>query len=142
MTTYPIRSVPDDDTAWGGDERDVIAGVNDHQTRVTALEASASALTANSQSGTSYTLVLGDAGKVVELTNAAAVTLTVPTNSSVTFPVGTIIELYRGGAGQVTVSTTATLRAPRGPKLAVQYASASLRKRATDEWVLSGDVTT
>lgn len=142
--TYPIRSVPDGDTAWGPDLRATIAGVNDHQTRVTSLEGSASALTANSQTGTTYTLVLADAGKVVELTNAAAITLTIPTNASVAFPVGTVIELYQGGAGQVTVSTSASpgLRAPDGAKLAKQYASASLRKRATDEWILSGNVTT
>lgn len=36
--TYPIRSVPDADTAWGADIRATIAGVNDHQTRITALE--------------------------------------------------------------------------------------------------------
>jgi hypothetical protein len=36
--TYPIRQPPDLDTAWGGDVRAAIGGVNNHQTRVTALE--------------------------------------------------------------------------------------------------------
>lgn len=36
--TYPIRSVPDGDTAWGADLRATIAGVNDHQSRLTAIE--------------------------------------------------------------------------------------------------------
>jgi hypothetical protein len=35
---YPIRSVPDGDTNWGPDLRATIAGVNDHQTRISALE--------------------------------------------------------------------------------------------------------
>jgi hypothetical protein len=141
--TYPIRVISDGDTAWGPDLRFAIAGVNDHQTRVTALEGSASALTANTQTGTTYTLVLGDAGKCVEMNNAAANTLTIPLNASVPFPVGTVIELYQVGAGQTTVSPgSTTLRAPDGSKLSKQYASASLRKRATDEWVLAGSVTT
>ena len=36
----------------------------------------------NAQTGTTYTLVLTDAGKVVTLANASAVTLTVPPNCS------------------------------------------------------------
>lgn len=142
--TYPIAQPADNAAAytWTPPIRAAIAGVNDHQTRVNALEGSSSVLIANSQTGTTYTLVLSDANKVIELTNAAAITLTIPTNASVAFPVGTLIELYQGGAGQVTVSTSVTLRAPDGAKLAKQYASASLRKRATDEWVLSGNVTT
>jgi len=141
--SYPIRSVPDGDTAWGNDLRDSIAAANDHQTRVTSLEGSASALTANTQTGTTYTLVIGDAGKCVEMNNGAANTLTIPLNASVGFPTGTVIELYQVGAGQTTVAITGggTLRAPDGAKLSKQFASASLRKRATDEWVLAGSVT-
>jgi len=97
---------------------------------------------ANTQTGTSYTLVLGDGGGVVEMNNSGANTLTVPPNSSVAFPVGTIVEVYQHGAGQTTIAAGSgvTIRAPRGLKLASQYASAVLRKRATNEWVLTGDV--
>ncbi|MGB1278485.1 MAG: hypothetical protein ACPG5V_00880 [Vibrio cyclitrophicus] len=42
-------------------------------------------LEVNTQTGTTYTLVLGDAGKVLTLTNASAITLTVPTHASVAF---------------------------------------------------------
>lgn len=88
----------------------------------------------------SYTLVLGDAGKAVEMNVGTANTLTVPPNSAVAFPVGTVIEVFQLGAGQVTVTAGAgvTLRAALGAKLAAQYASATLRKRATDEWVVAG----
>lgn len=102
-------------------------------------------LTINSQTGTTYTLVLTDAdGVVVECNNASAITLTIPLNSSVAFPIGTVINLYQLGAGQVTVAITGggTLRAPSGAKLRVQYSEATLRKRDTDTWVLSGDLTT
>jgi len=101
-------------------------------------------ITGNNQTGTTYTLVLSDAGKCVEGNNASAITLTIPPNTSVAFPVGTVIEVFQQGAGQITVTAGSgvTLRAPDGAKTAKQYASASLRQRATDEWVLAGNVTT
>lgn len=91
----------------------------------------------------SYTLVLADGGKVVEMNVATANTLTVPPNSSVAFPIGTIIEVHQYGAGQTTITPGAgvTLRSNGGKlKTAAQYASASLRKRATEEWIVAGDV--
>lgn len=90
-----------------------------------------------------YTLVLGDGYKVVEMNKATAVNLTVPPNSSVAFPIGTIIEVFQYGAGQVTVvpGSGVTIRSPVGKlKISGQYSSAALRKRATDEWVLVGDI--
>jgi hypothetical protein len=116
--------------------------------RVTGLQAALDAkadllVTTNSQTGTTYTLVLGDAGDVIEISNASAITLTVPTNSSVAFAIGTVIEVFQLGAGQITVSGAGvTFRAPGGAKTRVQYSTLSLRKRATDEWVITGDVTT
>lgn len=102
---------------------------------------------ANNQTGATYTLVSGDAGKVVEMNNGSANTLYVPTNASVAFPVGTCVEIWQQGAGQTSViATTPGTTAIRAPssrnKLSGQYASAVLRKRATDEWVLEGDTTT
>lgn len=100
-------------------------------------------ITGNNQTGTSYTLVLTDAGKVVECNNAAAITLTVPPVSSVAWPVGTVLEVWQQGAGQVTVTAGAgvTLRSDGGKvHTAAQYATINLRMRANDEWVLSGDL--
>jgi hypothetical protein len=97
----------------------------------------------NSQSGTTYTLVLGDAGKIVEINNASAITLTVPTNAGVAYPVGTQITILQTGAGQITVTgpSGGTLNATPGTKLRAQWSSATLLKRATDTWVLIGDLT-
>jgi hypothetical protein len=97
----------------------------------------------NSQTGTTYTLVLGDAGKIVEINNASAITLTVPTNASVAYPVGTQITILQTGAGQITVADPSggTLNATPGKKLRAQWSSATLLKRATDTWVLIGDLT-
>lgn len=97
----------------------------------------------NYQTGTTYTLALSDAGKMVQLSNSSAVTLTVPLNSSVAFPVGTKIDLFQYGAGQVTVSPAGgvTLQSYGSKtKIAGIYAAATLIKAATDTWILVGNL--
>lgn len=91
----------------------------------------------------SYTLVAGDKGTVVEIDKATAASLTVPANASVPFALGTIIEIHQRGAGQVTIVPDAgvTIDSPLGLKISAQYGTASLRKRSTNGWVLSGDTT-
>ena len=98
----------------------------------------------NAQTGTTYTLVLADVAKVVSLTNASAITLTIPTNASVAFPTGTQILLYQGGAGQVTIGGAGVTIRSQGTKLKLfgQYAVAGLLKVGTDEWVAFGNLTT
>jgi hypothetical protein len=101
-------------------------------------------LTMNTQTG-SYTLVLGDVSKVIEMNVAGANNLTVPPNSSVAFSVGTVIEVMQYGAGQTTIvaGSGVLIRSPGGKmKIAARYGSASLRKRGTDEWTLEGNLTT
>jgi hypothetical protein len=97
----------------------------------------------NAQTGTSYTLALSDAGKLVTLSNAAAITLTIPTHASVALPVGTRIDLVQYGAGQVTLGGSGVIIRSSGSKLklAGQYSGATLWKRGTNEWVLIGDIT-
>ena len=97
----------------------------------------------NAQTGTSYTLVLADAGKLVTLNNAAAISLTIPTNASVALPLGTRIDLLQYGAGQVTVGGAGVTIRSSGSKLklAGQYSGATLWKKGTNEWVLIGDIT-
>jgi hypothetical protein len=100
-------------------------------------------IAATSQAGTAYTLVLTDAATVVELTNAGAVTVTIPPNSAVTYPIGTMIMLTQVGTGVVSVAPGAgvTLNSPsNNRKIAGQYSSVSLRKRAADTWILDGDL--
>ena len=100
----------------------------------------------NAQTGTTYTLALADAGKLVTLANGAAITLTVPTNATAAFPVGTVIALQQMGAGAVSVegATGVTINgtAPGAEALtAGQYTStAALTKHATDTWTLTGAV--
>lgn len=96
----------------------------------------------NTQTGTAYTFALTDAGCRVEGNNASAITFTIPPNSSVAFSIGTWIEVEQYGAGAITIAAGAgvTLRS-RGALVNTngQYSVVRLYKRATDEWVLSGD---
>lgn len=96
----------------------------------------------NSQTA-NYTLVLTDQGKAVEMSSTSARTVTVPPNSSVAFPVGTVIEIARINTGSVTVVAGAgvTINSPSTLVLRARYSSVSIRKSATDTWLLAGDTT-
>ena len=97
------------------------------------------AQTINAQTGTTYTLVAGDVGKLVTLSNAAAVTLTVP--SGLGLAAGQRIDLAQLGAGQVTVTASGTtINSTPGVKLRAQYSAASLICTATNTFLLVGDL--
>ena len=87
-----------------------------------------------------YTLALADVAKVVAVNSSSNLTLTVPLNSSVAFPLGTVINVYRAGTGSVTISGAAGVTVRNAGAISDQFGEVSLRKRGTDEWVLSGDV--
>lgn len=135
-TTYPISAAyADGQVLTASNVNSIAGGVND-----------LAALQINAQTGTSYTLVLADAAKVITLTNGSSITLSVPTHASVAFAIGTQILLYQGGAGQVTVSavtpgTTSIRSQGSKTKIGGQYGVVCLTKLATDEWVLFGNTT-
>lgn len=98
---------------------------------------------ANLQTGTAYTLVLTDAVARVERSNASANTTTVPPNSSVAWPANCQIDILQVGAGVTTVVAGAGVTInSRGGLLACagQWALATLVWRATDTWLLIGDI--
>jgi hypothetical protein len=69
-------------------------------------------------------------------------TLTVPSNSSVAFPIGSELTIYQYGTGrtQFVEASGVTIRATPGKWLRAQYSVATLIKRATNEWILFGDL--
>jgi hypothetical protein len=99
--------------------------------------------TGTTTAATSYTLALTDDSKIVEISSATPVNLTVPLNSSVAFPIGTAITILQTGAGQITVVPVSgvIINSTPGLKIRTQWAAASLIKRNTDTWVLVGDLT-
>ena len=119
------------------------AGTRSRKVTLALLRAYALRSPENVQSGTSYTLVLADAFKLVAMDNASANTVTVPKNSVVAFPIGTRIDLSQDGAGQTTVAPVdgdVTIRTPETLKLRKQRAKATLIKRGTDTWDLEGNL--
>lgn len=99
----------------------------------------------NIQVGTVYTFVIGDAKggteKAVVCTSATAVTVTIPVNSSVNFPLGTVIELIQDGAGKVTVAAAGgvTINSLAGNKsIAGQYSRMTIVQKAVNTWWLFG----
>ena len=101
-------------------------------------------LSINAQTGTTYTLVAADASyKLVTASNAAAITVTVP--SSV-FTAGDVINLQQIGAGQVTfaqgagVTITSTGATSTAPKLRAQYSACSVICTASNTFTIVGDI--
>jgi hypothetical protein len=95
----------------------------------------------NAQTGTTYTLVIGDEYlDGVRMTNASANTLTIPPNADVALPVGTKVFITQGGAGSTTIAAGAgvTINTPSTVTLAIgeQYESRVCQKISTDTWLL------
>ena len=108
------------------------------------LDAVATAMIAiNAQTGTTYTTVLADDGKLITADNASPIALTIPPNSSVAYGIGTQINIMQLGAGQITITAGAgvTLRSS-GSKLKTkdQYAVTTCAKIDTDTWVVVGNL--
>lgn len=99
-------------------------------------------VTTNRQTS-SYTLVINDNGKLIEMNVATANNLTIPLDSSVSFPIGTQIEVSQYGAGQTTIVATSgvTIRSASGNlKITSQYIAVSLIKIGTNEWYCFGNL--
>ena len=96
-------------------------------------------LTLNAQTGTTYTLVANDVNKLVTLSNASAVTVTVPNG---VFTTGQQINLQSIGTGQTTVASdgTTTITSTPGLKIRAQYSAATLICTGTNTFTLIGDL--
>ena len=108
------------------------------------LDAVATAMIAiNAQTGTTYTTVLADDGKLITADNASPIALTIPPNSSVAYGIGTQINIAQLGAGTVTITAGAgvTLNSA-GAKLKTdaQYAVATCVKTDTNTWFVVGNL--
>lgn len=92
------------------------------------------AMTQNTQTGTTYTFVAADFTKLVTLSNASAVAVTVPLESSVPWATGTQLRLLNQGAGTVTVAGAAGVTINGTPLTLGQYKGANLIKTGTNTW--------
>lgn len=109
--------------------------------QMNTLQASDFNFTKNVQTGTSYTLVATDRGKLLEFSNSGSITLTIPTNAAVTFEIGDRVDvllvstgsLSIAGAPGVTVSAEGNLTT-----ISSQWTRVTLIKRTSDDWVITG----
>lgn len=103
-------------------------------------------LAINAQTGTTYTFVLADDGKLVTASNASAQTYTIPPASSVAYNAGSQLNIIQKGAGQVTfaagsgVTIRSTGATAAAPKLRAQYSSATAIYEGSDVWYVIGDI--
>lgn len=94
------------------------------------------------EAGTARTFALSDEGYILRTTSASAVSITVPANASVAFPIGTVLHVRQAGAGQVTLvaDTGVTLNTPETLKARKQHSTVSVVKVGTNEWDVIGDL--
>lgn len=97
----------------------------------------------NAQTGTTYTLVVGDKDKIVTASNASAITVTVPPS---VFSANDIINVQQIGAGQVTfaqgsgVTITSNGATASAPKIRTQYSACSVICTASNTFTVIGDI--
>ena len=148
MAGKTILDLPTNSALTGTEEFDAVqGGTTDVKILLSAIAAYVAAtnpgLVVTTQAGTSYTPVLGDANSRIRFTNGAAITLTIPPNASVAFPVGTTIEFVQAGAGVLGVSAGAGVTVNSNGSLFHtngQYAVAELTQDAANVWTLCGNL--
>lgn len=103
----------------------------------------------NTQSGTTYQLASSDAQRLITLSNASPITVTIPSNGTAALPVGTQVTISQYGTGQVTVvgassptpvTIVSTGATTNSPQLRAQYSTATLIQTTTDNWLVVGDI--
>jgi hypothetical protein len=102
--------------------------------------------TLNDQTGTTYTPVLNDQYQVlVTRSNAAASTMTIPTNATTAFPVGTVITVLNKGAGLVSISGAVGVTILSAGAVAAiptlgQYKSCAIIQTSANNWYVVGAI--
>jgi len=107
----------------------------------TASGGGASYSAVRTQSGTTYTLALTDAGDYIQTTSTTAVTITVPLQSSVTWAADTEIYFEQNNTGQITIAGASgvTVNSSETLKTAGRYSVIALKRVASDTWTLTGE---
>jgi hypothetical protein len=127
----------------GGTTGQVLAKASGTDLDFTWTEQDDTTISFNAQTGTTYTLVAADLGKIVTLSNASGITLTVPPS---VFATGNIINIQQIGVGQVTlaqgagVTITSTGAVASAPKLRAQYSAASIICTGSNTFTVVGDL--
>jgi hypothetical protein len=127
----------------GGTTGQVLSKTSGTDLDFTWIEQDDTTISFNAQTGTTYTLVADDLGKIVTLSNASGITLTVPPS---VFSTGNIINIQQIGAGQVTlaqgagvtITSTGSGTGGNAPKIAARYGAASIICTASNVFTVIG----
>ncbi len=109
--------------------------------QMNTLQASDFNFTKNVQTGTAYTLVATDRGKLLEFSNSGSIALTIPTNAAVTFEIGDRVDVLLASTGTITIGGApgVSVAAEGGiTTISSQWTRVTLIKRTTDDWVVTG----
>jgi len=99
-----------------------------------------------STTATTLTLGLNNEKQYIRFTNAAGATVTVPPQSSVSWPDNVEIMVEQAGAGTIRISpdTGVTVNVPTGylSRTRTQYSVISIKRVSSDVWTAYGDLIT
>jgi hypothetical protein len=127
----------------GGTTGQVLSKASGTDLDFTWTEQDDTTLSFNAQTGTTYTLVAADLGKLVTTSNASAVTVTVPPsvfaagNQINVQSIGVGLTSFVAGAGVTITSTGATAAAPI---LRARYSACTIICTASDTFTILGDL--
>lgn len=113
-----------------------------------SIDTNLSTLTLRDVSGTTDTLALADLkNKFVRYSSTSNVAVTIPTNGTVAFPVGSVVNVIKTGAtgtltisGAVGVTVASAAATSTAPTIIQAFAAASLIKVDTDSWYVIGNI--
>jgi hypothetical protein len=127
----------------GGTTGQVLSKASNTDMDFVWIEQDDTTISFNAQTGTTYTLVAADLGKIVTLSNTGGITLTVPPS---VFSTGNIINIQAINTGQVTlaqgagVTITSTGATSSAPKLRTRYSAATIICTASNTFTVIGDL--
>lgn len=93
----------------------------------------------------SATLVLAESSSLLYCNNSANITITIPTEANVGFPIGSQIDVIRSNSNITIAGDTGIVvnsSAGTTPKIRVQWGACTLIKIAANSWTVIGDITT
>ena len=127
----------------GGTTGQVLSKASGTDLDFTWTEQDDTTLSFNAQTGTTYTLVAADLGKLVTTSNASAVTVTIPPS---VFAAGNIINLQSIGVGLTSltqgagVTITSTGATASAPTLRARYSACTIICTASNTFTVVGDI--
>jgi hypothetical protein len=94
------------------------------------------------EAGTTYSPVAADENIMIKLSNAGAITVSLPSNAVSSIPVDVAVDFVWWGVGAVTfvAGSGATTDGTPGLKLRARYSGATAKKMATNAWWVFGDL--